>query len=263
MLVRAASALIGVLALVGVWYFFSVTGLLVACAIVTGLSCIEFSRMVEQRSRLVQSLFVVVSFAFYLTFSFQSQSFLVFLSFFVLLVTYFMLFTKDTIERRVNGLASWTVGVLYCSIFTGVISLGLLKFGSPYFLAVLLVSFVTDTLAYLGGRAFGCHPLAPEISPKKTLEGALVGLVGGSLVAGLYMKGSPHSSPLWLVGIVALAGSLFSQVGDLFESMIKRHSGVKDSGNLMPGHGGLLDRIDGVLFAAPVIYIWMDFYLNS
>jgi phosphatidate cytidylyltransferase len=103
--------------------------------------------------------------------------------------------------------------------------------------------------------------LAPKISPKKTVEGAGVGLIVGSLIGYWYLSGLNHSSPSWVIALTCLSASLFSQVGDLFESTIKRYSGVKDSGKLLPGHGGVLDRIDGLLFAAPVVYIWMQAYI--
>lgn len=215
----------------------------------------------ESQNPVVQSLFVVVSFAFFLLFSFHSQSFLIFLSFFILLVSYFMLFTQHSIEKRVSSLASWTVGVLYCGVFTGVVSLGVKRFGVNYFIALLILSFATDTFAYLGGRLVGKHPLAPLISPKKTLEGSLVGLICGAGIGAFFLTTLPNKSPLFVLLLACVATSLFSQVGDLFESMIKRHSGVKDSGRILPGHGGILDRIDGLLFAGPVIYLWMDFYM--
>jgi phosphatidate cytidylyltransferase len=97
------------------------------------------------------------------------------------------------------------------------------------------------------------------ISPGKTREGALVGLLGGAVSCFFYLKSAmpPQSLPLLLM--TCILASLFSQVGDLFESMLKRHSGVKDSGKILPGHGGILDRIDGLLFAGPIIYLWMVF----
>jgi phosphatidate cytidylyltransferase len=260
-LIRALSALVGVGTLFTVWWLFSVSGLLFLCALVTLIACTEFSRLVEKDKTLIQALFVVIAFASFLTFSFYSQSILVFISFFILLVTYFMLFTQLTIERRVMGLSSWTMGILYCGVFTGIVTLGVRHFGSNYFVALLLVSFLTDTFAYLGGRLIGKRPLAPAISPKKTIEGSFIGLLGGAGAATYYLSQLPNKSPIIIIVITALSASLFSQVGDLFESMIKRYSGVKDSGRILPGHGGILDRIDGVLFAGPIIYLWMDLFL--
>ncbi len=120
---------------------------------------------------------------------------------------------------------------------------------------LLAIVWTTDTAAYLVGRAFGRRSLAPTISPNKTVEGALAGLLFGGLVAALVgpVIGYPP--------LVALAGglivSLFAQAGDLFESLIKRLAGVKDSGVLFPGHGGVLDRIDSLLFAAPALYYFL------
>ena len=217
--------------------------------------------MVEKKSRIIQALFVCITFAFFLFFTFISQNFLIFLCSFVFLVTYFILFTKYSIPVRINKLTSWTMGALYCGGFTGVVTHGVTSYGGKYFLALLILSFVTDTFAYLGGRLFGSRPLAPKISPKKTVEGALAGLVGGSACGFAYLQSLEHHSSLVNLVIVCVAASLFSQVGDLFESTIKRYSGVKDSGRIMPGHGGVLDRIDGLLFAGPIVYIWMDNFL--
>ena len=110
---------------------------------------------------------------------------------------------------------------------------------------------VSDSAQYYTGRAFGKRPLAPTISPKKTVEGAIGGMVFGTLataVGGHYVF---TSSPIWVLALLGAAISLLGIVGDLFESLLKRSAGVKDSSNLIPGHGGVLDRIDSWLFAAP------------
>lgn len=119
--------------------------------------------------------------------------------------------------------------------------------GAALLVDVLVATFVTDTAAYAGGRLFGRHRLAPAISPNKTLEGLAFGFVGGTLgfwFAGLYQD--------WLPGIDALLMGMciaaLAPIGDLFESMIKRDLGIKDSGTIFGPHGGLLDRLDAVLF---------------
>jgi phosphatidate cytidylyltransferase len=112
-----------------------------------------------------------------------------------------------------------------------------------------------DTGAYLVGRAIGRRPFLPWISPKKTLEGVLGGLVVATLVVALVL-GMSGSSPLEALLLGPLLGAV-AQAGDLAESLLKRAAGVKDSGTLLPGHGGILDRVDSILFAAPVLAAWV------
>jgi len=125
-------------------------------------------------------------------------------------------------------------------------------------LLLLAVIVVSDSAQYYCGRAFGRRPLAPAISPKKTIEGAIGGAVFGTAataVGGFYVFGSP----IWILILLGLAISLLGMIGDLFESLLKRSAGVKDSSQLIPGHGGVLDRIDSWLFAAPVYYVFVRF----
>jgi phosphatidate cytidylyltransferase len=125
---------------------------------------------------------------------------------------------------------------------------------APLFLLMLTV-IVSDSAQYFVGRAFGRHKLAERISPKKTMEGAYGGIVFGTLllaVAGAWWLPEMPVSLRVLLGVTVVALGI---VGDLFESMLKRSAGVKDSSSLIPGHGGVLDRIDALLFAAPVYYI--------
>jgi phosphatidate cytidylyltransferase len=131
-----------------------------------------------------------------------------------------------------------------------------LEHGAGIIVAVLVGTFIGDSAAYSGGKAFGRTPLAPRLSPNKTLEGLAFGIVGGTLAvwfAGLYMD--------WLSGtdalLLGLAVTLVAPIGDLFESTVKRDVGTKDSGTLFGAHGGALDRLDAVLFTLPVgFYVW-------
>ena len=129
------------------------------------------------------------------------------------------------------------------------------EFGFVVSLAVLLAIFADDTAAYFGGRALGRHKLAPAISPGKTWEGFVFGTLAAILVVfvALYEDREEFltiGESLLLGVVVALAAPM----GDLFESMLKRDLGVKDSGRLLAGHGGVLDRIDAILFAFPAAY---------
>ena len=122
--------------------------------------------------------------------------------------------------------------------------------GQYLVLALLLLVAVADTGAYFSGRTFGKRKLAPNVSPGKSWEGVMGGLILVSLIALAY---GFLSGQAWYVGLVlALPAAAVSVLGDLLESMLKRHRGVKDSGTILPGHGGVLDRIDGVTAAAPI-----------
>lgn len=124
-------------------------------------------------------------------------------------------------------------------------------------------TWVGDTAAYFGGRTFGRHKFAPRISPKKTWEGAISGLIAAAGGAWLYVELTRGlvgwSSTTWLVAAFGGAVGVAGQTGDLFESRFKRECGVKDSSGLLPGHGGVLDRIDSLLFAFPVAFAYLNF----
>lgn len=125
--------------------------------------------------------------------------------------------------------------------------------GPGWILLVLCLSFAGDTAAYYAGTYLGRRSLAPSVSPKKTVEGAaggLIGAVGGAALAkAVLLPHLPWGASVAFFALAAAAG----QAGDLFESTLKRAAGIKDSGTLLPGHGGLLDRIDALLFVAPVV----------
>ncbi len=133
------------------------------------------------------------------------------------------------------------------------------RLGRRVVLAMLFVVWLGDTGAYFVGRAIGSHKLAPRLSPNKTIEGAVGGLLG-SMVAMVAMKLILDLPGPWgWIVVFGLAGGVVEQLGDLFESAIKRNAGVKDSGTFFPGHGGFLDRLDAILFAAPLfsLYPWL------
>lgn len=154
-------------------------------------------------------------------------------------------------HARVFKLAAGTLAVIPAWCALGLIHGG--PDGHRWLLVVLILVSAADIGAYFAGRKFGRRKLAPRISPNKTLEGLVggllaalvVGLAGGWLVAGATLAQLPA------VALVALLAGAFAAIGDLFESLLKRHIGVKDSGTMIPGHGGILDRLDGWLAALP------------
>jgi phosphatidate cytidylyltransferase len=127
--------------------------------------------------------------------------------------------------------------------------------GQKVVFLLFLVIWAGDTCAFFVGRAFGRHRLFPRISPKKTVEGSLAGLAGSVVVAWAFARWFWRSSDLRVVIVLAVLIAVAGQVGDLVESALKRGADLKDSGALLPGHGGWLDRIDSLLFGVPVLWV--------
>jgi len=132
---------------------------------------------------------------------------------------------------------------------------GIPTFGPKILLFALAITWAADTTAYFVGRAIGKHPLAPHISPKKTWEGSIASMFGSLVVA--YAFSFWIRIPLPHLLIMAATGNIAGQMGDLLESAYKRSAGVKDSGGLLPGHGGILDRIDALILCIPVIWYYL------
>ncbi len=130
-------------------------------------------------------------------------------------------------------------------------------------LLLMATIVVSDSAQSYTGRAFGRHQLAPAISPKKTVEGALGGLIFGTAAMTLGGLEVFKGANIWLLVGTSIAVVVFGMIGDLFESLLKRSAGVKDSSTLIPGHGGVLDRIDSWLFAAPVFYVFTRYLQAS
>ena len=128
--------------------------------------------------------------------------------------------------------------------------------GRTWILTVCAITWGCDTAAYVVGRAIGRTPFFPRISPRKTVEGALGGIVGGVAAATAVATFLHLHQPLATIIAVAFTGTLAAQAGDLAESALKRQAGVKDSGMLIPGHGGVLDRVDSLLFVSGLTYCW-------
>jgi len=128
--------------------------------------------------------------------------------------------------------------------------------GRVFLLFTLVVIWVSDSVAYFVGRSIGKRPFAPLLSPKKTWEGAIGGFLSSFLVVFVFMRWLDQ--PVWKLVGMAAAANIAGQVGDLLESAYKRSAGIKDSGTLLPGHGGVLDRIDALIRAIPVVlYYWL------
>lgn len=163
--------------------------------------------------------------------------------------------------REIADVARETAFALFACMYVPfmlmhLVELRLSNYGISWLLLIMFIVMSGDSAAYYVGSALGKHRLYPLVSPKKSIEGSLGGL-GGSLCGTLLAKYTffPQLSLFDAVLTALLIGTI-GQLGDLFESMLKRSCGVKDSGTLFPGHGGVLDRLDSILFAAPVTYYY-------
>jgi phosphatidate cytidylyltransferase len=151
-------------------------------------------------------------------------------------------------------------GPLYTVYLMGLwLALRMWDGGRGWVLFGLIVVFASDTFSYFTGRLWGHRRLAPTISPGKTYEGAAGGLVAAGVAAALLSPLTPLT-PLAATGLGLLLGAA-GQVGDLAESYLKRSAGAKDSSGLLPGHGGLLDRIDSIVFAGPILYLYVAWFI--
>ncbi len=173
-----------------------------------------------------------------------------------------VLVRKRALAHAGQHLALALAGLIYVPMLGCVWPLLKHELGPEWLFLALALAFSSDSGGYFAGRAFGRHKLYEAVSPKKTVEGGIGALVGGVAA----MLGFGH---FWLTPnipvidaiVLGVVGSALGQIGDLVESMIKRTYGIKDSSNLLPGHGGMLDRVDALLFVAPLIYYYAKFFL--
>jgi phosphatidate cytidylyltransferase len=187
-----------------------------------------------------------------------------------MLISLICLLLRPSRERAFRDWAWIMVGALYVgwmlSYWLNLRGLKVgLEYGSEYgrnwvYLA-MLTTFANDTGAFFIGRASGKHKLVPTISPSKTWEGAIGGLIcailAAIIIALLLNLISPFTFKYWQITLLGFLVSLFAQLGDLVESLLKRNTGVKESGNLLPGHGGILDRFDSLIFVGAMVYYYV------
>ncbi len=164
--------------------------------------------------------------------------------------------TKDAPTK----VAHHTVGMIYAA--TGMVALAFVRIrpdGAWWCVVAMVITFGNDSFAFFVGRSFGRHKMYPQISPNKSWEGffgGLAGSVGGLFILRAWLFPSLSVQDCLILGVL---GSVIGPAGDFCESMLKRSCGVKDSGRLMPGHGGVLDRVDALLFNGPLVFVYLQF----
>jgi phosphatidate cytidylyltransferase len=250
---------------------------LVFCVVVSFFCMNEFYNLFEksklepsQLSRFLGGLsfekfvFLTVSSLIVVCFYFERFNYVLILYFFMFI---FLIITELLKKvKHFEAIGTWLLSIVYISSPFGLLSLMasdkfIKLFGENFALICLILIWVSDSFAFWGGKLFGKHRLAEKISPKKTWEGSILGFIF-TLIAGvileLFYYGELSMSNFLLISVIV---GLSAQLGDLFESYLKRTAQVKDSSQLIPGHGGVLDRFDSLLFAVPALYIYL--YLRS
>lgn len=227
--------------------------------IVSILGYLEYHRMISQKGIIVERwagiagvLLVVAGMSSYIPYRWMPEFFLFsYISFLFL----FELKHKD-IGKVVGGFIRTAVGVIYLGWMLGhlVRIEGIEGIGGKGALWTIYVTGGCDTGCYMIGKAFGRGKLIPRISRGKTIEGALGGILFGVVIGVAFQRMLISSIPIHIAAILGAAISILGQIGDLCESMVKRYCEVKDSGSLIPGHGGVLDRADSLIFSSPISY---------
>lgn len=251
---------LGLLALAFYLIFFAPQAVFWIAALATGLLCYrEFDALVDAHGVPSPGLVGAIVGIFVLfgpQFSWMRNSFLPALIFAVIVLAIRALRLTD-LREILPYIACAMLGALYTFAPWG-FAIDLRRESVHLLFFALALNWAGDTVAYYIGRKFGKHRLAPVVSPKKSWEGAIASVIGSIVFGVLYLGYFLPQIAKWEIISMAFLGNIAGQFGDLAESAIKRGAGVKDSGNLLPGHGGILDRLDSSLFALPVVLLFYN-----
>jgi phosphatidate cytidylyltransferase len=244
--------------------------LLLACllALFSVIGIAEFYRMALPERKLELCLAAMVGslliFVPFIPHTENSKLIISAIGLFFVSFSFIFLFRIRTIETAAQEIAYAMLAFIYIPfLLMHLVLLRQTDFGVQWLFVIMLIVMTNDSAAYYTGSAFGKNRLYPLVSPKKSIEGALGGLAG-SLV-GTFLAKCTFFPQLTIIDaiVTALVIGIVGQAGDLFESLLKRSFGVKDSGSIIPGHGGVLDRLDSILFAAPITYYYVLFFFRG
>jgi len=216
----------------------------------------EWGGIVGFSSKTIKTVYALCFFPlFYVVWSLPVMIVLIVTSIFWLIAIFFVVFYPRSENWGLNcPCFSLLVGMfVLLPCWLAINQIRLLPQGSILLLTLLLLVWAADTGAYFSGKFLGKHKLSPSVSPKKTWEGLWGGVILALIIA--ILMGWVLNINVWVFLVIALMTTLFSTVGDLLESVFKRHSGLKDSGHYLPGHGGILDRMDSLTAAAPIFLL--------
>ena len=187
---------------------------------------------------------------------------------YILVIATFLLLIVPVIDLEYTfvDVALTLLGFIYAGILFSTVYLVNAKANGAYLVWLIFISsWLSDTAAYYSGRFFGKHKLCPKVSPKKTVEGSIGGLMGATVFCGIFgtiVNKYTYIMPLYHYLIIGALCGIFGQFGDLVASSVKRYVGIKDYSNLIPGHGGILDRFDSIIFSSTVIFYYLTFIIK-
>lgn len=260
--VRIKTAIVGISLFLGLLIFAGYIGTIIISAVLTAIMCWEFSKFlyrlsdhIEKRNALLGISWLIVLFNVLM----PRSGLEILMAAFIGLFTYYLVIAErhaDQLRAHFEELIFTVFVLVYVVLFMQYLPLVRMSaHGMHWILLFLLINWAGDSAAYFVGRKYGKKKLYPLISPGKSVEGALGGLAGSFLAALIYKLIFFHSLSILGVFVTSILVGAFSIVGDLCESLIKRAYGIKDTGQILPGHGGMLDRFDGVLFTLPIMYM--------
>lgn len=254
---RIIAGVFGIPLIIGASYFGGIY-FLIFSMIVSSLGLKELFSMFELKNIFVLKYAVLFLSNLILVVSYLGYDFLLYFPLIIVLI-----FTSEVFRKNRNPLNSAVIlfGLLYVTVPFVMLNLLLNEnskgIGINIVIYIFILIWVCDTSAYFGGRFLGKHKLS-EISPKKTWEGSASGLLMTMAASVAIHYIFPEKINFTDAAFTGILTGIFSQTGDLFESMLKRYCGVKDSSDLIPGHGGILDRFDSLIFVAPVIFVYFN-----
>jgi phosphatidate cytidylyltransferase len=223
--------------------------------IITAIALFEYISAYRNTENKVATSVLIIGFIMYYAIILTNEfSFILPIIFFVVILSMAIPIFNE--NYNVISLGITLIGFVYIVCFFSMLILIREHIdGNILIWLVFIISWCSDTFAYYTGKTFGKRKLCPKVSPKKTVEGAIGGIIGSVLGLFIWAYINPSMNILWYqLIILGVIGSIFSVIGDLSASLIKRYIGIKDYSNIIPGHGGILDRFDSILFTAPVVY---------
>lgn len=259
---RIITSIIGIPLLIAIIAYGKIP-LKIALTVVSLIGVYEFYKAVNPNNEIkkindIGYLFVII-FPFVLA-KFSLYSYFLFTAAFIILLLTSMLLHHQ--KYNIKDVAITFIGFYYvCFLLSHVVMVRQREYGFIFVWLIFITAWGSDTGAYFTGSAIGKHKLAPTLSPHKTVEGSIGGIALSAILCAIYgfctMKLTGASISIFGFILIGIIGSILGQLGDLAASAIKRYTGIKDYGNLFPGHGGVLDRFDSILFTAPLVYYIM------